>query len=491
MPRFLAPTLLTAVLVLPGLAFAQVDPNSSPNSTQQPTQTQSDQATKAPQSQPASPPNFFLKDGKLPLSADASHYVKFTLLNQVWMRYNQSNPGTTVGGYDQPNTYDIGIRRFRIQMYGQLTDRVFIYSHFGINNFSYDADRKSGGTPGASQSGTGGFFLHDAVGEYAIVKNKVSFGAGLSAWNGLARYASSATGSIMGLDLPLVEETTNDVNDQFGRKLSVYLKGKLGKLDYRAAITNPMIMQKATSYSTAITTNASFSNRPPKAQYQGYFQYQFLDQESNLTPYSAGTYLGKKKVFNIGAGFIVQPDAVWYTPTGNPADVKTKAMQQYAVDVYYDAPTSTAPNAPSVSFYAAGLHLDYGPNYTRNNAPMNPGTGTSNTLASSVFGGFGNAFPQFGTGNVVYTQLGYKLKDNLVGGTTFMPYFSYQYSHYQRLANDVNYYDMGINWLLAGHTSKFTLAYQNRPYYVLNSDSRGIVDSRRSAVVLQYQVFFN
>lgn len=64
------------------------------------------------------------------------------------------------------------------------------------------------------------------MGEYAIVKDKLSLGAGLGAWNGLARSASSS-GTIMGLDLPLVEETTNDVNDQFGRKLSVYAKGKL------------------------------------------------------------------------------------------------------------------------------------------------------------------------------------------------------------------------------------------------------------------------
>ena len=133
------------------------------------------------------------------MNADGSHYFKITLVNQVWLRYNQSNPGTTVGGFAKPSTYDIGIRRFRIQLYGQLTDRVFIYSQIGLNNLSYNADRKSGGTPGASQSGTGGFFLHDAVGEYAIVKTKLSLGSGLGAWNGLARYASSATGTIMGL----------------------------------------------------------------------------------------------------------------------------------------------------------------------------------------------------------------------------------------------------------------------------------------------------
>jgi hypothetical protein len=484
MKQVVFPAVLSAALLFPVLVSAQV--NSSPD--QQATQTQADQATDQPRPAPPAP-NFFLKDGKLPLNADASHYVKFTLLNQVWMRYNESNPGTTVGGYNVPNTYDIGIRRFRIQFYGQLTDRVFIYSQIGINNLSYNADRKSGGTPGANQSGTGGFFLHDAVAEYAIVKNKLSFGAGLGAWNGLARYASSSAGTIMGLDLPTLEETTNDVTDQFGRKLSMYVKGKLGKLDYRLAISDPLLYQKAAGYVATPSANASFSSMPPKPQYQGYFSYQLKDQESNLTPYTAGTYLGKKSVFNIGAGFIVQPQAMWYTQ-GSPTTVQTKAMKQYAVDVFYDAPLSTAPDAASVSFYAAGLHLDYGPSYIRNNAPMNPGTGSS--LTNTTIGGFGNSFPEYGTGNAIYSQLGYKLKDNLVGTSTFMPYVAYQYAHYARLTDDVNFYDAGINWLVTGHTSKFTLSYQNRPYYITRiSDGLNVVDSRRSAVILQYQVYFN
>lgn len=486
MQQLLAPAVLGAALFLPGLARAQILPAPALGA---PAQTQLEQPTAGPRPAPPAP-NFFLKDGKLPLNADGSHYFKITLVNQVWLRYNQSNPGTTVGGFAKPSTYDIGIRRFRIQLYGQLTDRVFIYSQIGLNNLSYNADRKSGGTPGASQSGTGGFFLHDAVGEYAIVKTKLSLGAGLGAWNGLARYASSATGTIMGLDLPLVEEATNDVNDQFGRKLSLYAKGKLGKLDYRLAVADPLLYQKAVGYTAVIGPNATFSGRPSKAQYQGYLQWQLLDQESNLTPYAAGTYLGKKKVFNVGAGFIVQPQAVWYRASATSADTLAKAMQQYAVDVYYDAPLSTAPDAPSVSFYAAALHFDYGPGYVRNNAPMNPGTGTTNA-ANNQIGGFGNAFPQFGTGNIIYSQLGYKLKDNLVGTTTFMPYISYQYAHYARLTDDVNYFDSGVNWLLAGHTSKLTLSYQNRPYYATTSAGLNVVQARRSAVVAQYQVFFN
>ncbi|UOQ51663.1 hypothetical protein [Hymenobacter cellulosivorans] len=421
------------------------------------------------------------KDGKLTLNPDGSHYIKFTLLNQVWARYNQSNPGTQVNGFNKPETYDIGIRRFRMQFFGQLTDRVFIYSQIGINNYSYLSERKAG------------FFLHDAVGEYAVVKNKLSLGTGLGAWNGLSRFTASATGSIMGIDLPLVAETTNDVNDQFGRKLSIYAKGKLSKLDYRVALSDPLDITRGSAGTAALTRNANFSRRPGQPQYQAYLMWQFRDQESNLTAYNTGTYLGKKNVLNVGAGAIVQPKAMWYL-ADNGRDTLTQAMKQVAVDVYYDAPLDTAKGAPSVHFYAVGMHLDYGPGYLRTNGPMNPATGTRpNTPAytnNALLGEFGNQFPQYGTGNVLYSQLGYKLRDNLVGSTTFMPYVSYQYSHYKRLADDLHYYDAGVNWLLAGHTSKLTLSYQNRPFYITNSRGENVVDRRRSAVVAQYQVSF-
>lgn len=85
-----------------------------------------------------------LKDGKFYINEDGSRYLKFTLNTQVWLRYNESNPGTTVNGFSKSSTTDIGIRRFRIQMFGQLTDRVFVYTQFGQNNFNYLSDRKTG-----------------------------------------------------------------------------------------------------------------------------------------------------------------------------------------------------------------------------------------------------------------------------------------------------------------------------------------------------------
>ncbi|HTE30075.1 MAG TPA: hypothetical protein VK666_06860, partial [Chryseolinea sp.] len=78
-----------------------------------------------------------IEELRLKLNEDGSHYLKWTFLNQVWLRYNDSNPGTTVLGDPASQTFDIGLRRTRIQFYGQLTDHVFFYTQFGQNNFNF------------------------------------------------------------------------------------------------------------------------------------------------------------------------------------------------------------------------------------------------------------------------------------------------------------------------------------------------------------------
>lgn len=416
------------------------------------------------------PENNFFKDRKFYLNDDGSNFVKLTFMTQAWLRTADYNPGTTINDMPKSSGTDIGIRRYRVQLYGQLTDRVFTYTQFGENNFNNISDRKLG------------FFVHDAYGEYAIDKTKISLGIGISGWSGLSRFASSSVGNMMGIDLPLYQETTNDVTDQFGRKLSVHAKGKLGKLDYRVAMAQPMSIQKSAGYNPAngISTASTFSARPPKMQYNAYVMYQFKDQESNMTPYNTGTYLGKKNVFNVGAGVIYQQDAMWRLNAAN--DTISSNMLHLAADIYYDAPAGDKGEA--ISLYGNLAHYDYGKDYIRNSGPMNPANGNNNP---TILNGGGNAFPMFGTGTVAYMQAGYKFRDNLIGTTTLMPYFSVQYADYDRLNDAMTYYDAGVNWILAGQTSKFTVAYQNRPVFNIAGNS---ID-RKGAIVAQYQIFFN
>lgn len=412
-----------------------------------------------------------LKDGKIWLNEDGSNYFKFTLLMQTWVRNTDLNPGSTVNGYAKDNITDIGIRRARMQAFGQVADRVFIYTQVGMNNYSYTADRKAG------------FFIHDVTGEYEVVRKKLSMGAGLTAWNGLTRFSAPSVGSILGIDAPLFEQTTNDVSDQFLRKLSIYAKGKLGRLDYRLVMSNPMNVTKSAGYSSVITSYSNFSPMPANMQFQGYFQWQLLDQEANTTAYATGTYLGSKRVLNIGAGFQYQKNAMWHNNVAG--DTISTDMKHFAVDVYYDAPVNKQ-KGTAVSAYAAFINFDHGPGYLRNQATMNPATGTTN---STLINGSGNGYPSFGTGNLFYMQVGYKLQDKLVGNTTFMPYASLQHAGYERLDKTMNYWDAGVNWLLKGHTSKLTFAYQNRPVYSQQTAGNASLMAHKGAFLMQYQVF--
>jgi hypothetical protein len=198
-----------------------------------------------------------------------------------------------------------------------------------------------------------------------------------------------------------------------------------------------------------------------------------------------GTYLGKKKVFNIEAGFITQKDATWTSEDGG-VTTNYHNMNLWSVALYYDAPLNVE-KGTALSAYAGYFNLDYGTNYLRYNGIMNPANGITN---GPYAGSQGNAFPMFGTGKVIYTQVGYLLKKDLLGSVgTLMPYASLMSADYDRLSDGMNVFDVGVNWLIKGHTSKISLDYQNRP--VFEAQGQDLVKvSTKSQVVLQYQVAF-
>ena len=425
-------------------------------------------------------PSQRFKDGlKIYLNDDSTRYIKATGLAQIWLRYNDNNPGSTIYGTPKKETFDVGLRRVRYQIMSQVNKRVFFYTQVGINSVNSLSVRKTG------------LFFHDVTAEYAVHKNYLTIGGGLSGWNGTSRYSSSGVASILGLDLPIVQETTNDVSDQFVRKLGVYAKGKISGFDYRASVSNPFPLQNslnavATLPSTG-TNVAYFSTKAPELQYQGYFMYQFLDKESNQLPYMTGSYLGKKRVLNIGSGFAFQKNAMWYR---NPnLDTISTPLQQFAVDIFYDSYINKD-KQNAITAYASFLNYDFGPNYIRNVGPMNTATGTS---GAASFNGAGNAFPLIGTGSVMYAQVAYLFKKDLLKSQgTLQPYASAIYAHYQKLKDPMLVYSVGLNWIMSGQNSKLSLDYESRP--IFNADANGELretkSARRGMLVLQYQVAF-
>jgi hypothetical protein len=412
------------------------------------------------------------------LNSDSTRYIKATGLAQLWIRYNYNNPGSTIFGKPQEETFDVGIRRARYQVLGRISERTFLYMQAGINNFNYLSARK---TP---------LFFHDVTAEYTVIKTRLTLGAGLHGYNGTARYTSSATGSILGLDLPFVEEATNDISDQFVRKPGLYAKGKLARLDYKFSFSTPLPVQTALSPVASLDTslrNFSFYNpEPPKPQSSGYLMWQFLEKESNLLPYMTGSYLGKKRIFNIGAGFSYQADGFWYRslPAGDTVRVP---LSQFAVDIFYDIPVNKN-KMNAVTLYAAFLNYNFGPNYIRNVGIMNP---TNGVTGSSSFNGTGNAAPVIGTGTVIYLQGAWLFKKDLLGGEgTLQPYFHFVYAEYERLKSPMYIYSTGINWLITGHQAKISIEYQDRPIFAGGANTELKETSRRGCILMQYQLAF-
>ncbi|WP_229725492.1 hypothetical protein [Hymenobacter baengnokdamensis] len=408
------------------------------------------------------------------LTADSATFLKLNFVAQVWARYNDSNPGTTVNGELASSTTDVGIRRARLVLSGQLTPRVYMFVQFGQNSFSYLSPRKAGA------------FFHDITVDYAVVKKALSLGAGLNGWNGPSRYANSSVSSLLTLDTPLFQETTNDVNDQQVRKLGVYAKGKLGKLDYRLAIGKPFVTQTASPAPDPLGRNSTFSTLNPHAETHGYLMYQFLDQESDAAASNVGSYLGRKRVFNIGAGFVHQGNAMWHTTA--TGDTISQALNLLAADVFYDAPVNAA-KGTAVTAYGGYYHYDFGPGYLKNASAMNPANGVKSSVGS--FNGPGNSYPSLGTGHVLYAQAGYLLPRGLLGSYgTLQPYASTQYARYDRLADPMVLTNLGVNWLLYGNTSKLTFNYQNRPVFTAQHNGDITATDRKGEYVLQYQVAF-
>ena len=398
------------------------------------------------------------------------HWLQFSSFAQLWSRITENNPGTTVNDERQDVTTDISIRRFRLGLASKPVDNLYVFFQLGVNNLNYLSPR------GTSID------LLDAYVQYEL-SPYIAIGGGKSFWNGLSRFTSPSSSKLMGYDLNFVASPTLDSTDDLIRRLSIYVKGKIGPIDYRFILAKPLSVQNSGAFNPEpIEGIARFIDKRPNPQFSGYAKYEFWEKESNLSPANVGSYLGTKKVMNIGIGFTHQTDALWSLNQGMET---YHNMSLFAIDAFMDFPINKDKKT-ALTTYLSFFDFDFGPNYIRLLGANNPANGVN--AAEGSFNGRGNTFPISGTGTSTFAQIGFLFESmgEHKNHGQLQPYLAAQYSNFDRFENPMFYYDLGVNWYLNGHASKFTLNAENRPIFQ-DTDSGIRSNDRKWMFVLQYQ----
>lgn len=368
---------------------------------------------------------------KVKLTEDGAKYFRIISWAQMQALYSDNVP-------DNASNVSMNLRRARILMYSQISKNFLIVTHFGLNSLTSNSMSPTG-TGSGSQ-----LFFHDVWAQYSLGSNH-AIGGGLHYFNGISRLNNQSTLNMLTMDNNRQSWSTLGLTDQFARHLGVFGKGSFGKLQYRVAI-NDATTNNLDTRTPEINGGAVYAgkrllgSKTSAFAYTGYFDYHFLEEESNFLPYKVGTYLGAKKIFNIGAGFFTHPNGA-VIATDSLGGIEGQNVQLFSGDIFIELPLGSKDGA--ISGYAAYQYNDYGENYL---------------------------FSAYGTGNMIYSHIGYVIPGN-IKKTRFQPYVSYANNTYEASNDNRNIIGGGINAYFSGHNSKLTFDYKNSQFGITKTNT--------------------
>lgn len=366
------------------------------------------------------------------MNEDGSKFTRVILWGQAWFQ-----------DYEGHNKNDgFSVKRARVLMYSKLNDRFLILTHFGVNGVN------ANNMTSAGKSDDVQLFLHEMYLQYKIT-NYLNMGAGIHNWGGISRLNGQGTINMMTLDNNRSSWSTLGLSDQFANHLGMFLNGSYGKFNYRFNVSDALVKTSdGTPLTVLLPNQEKYLGKAlldkGKYAFSGYVDYQLLDKENLALPYRVGTYLGAKKIFNVGAGFFAQPNAI--VKADAVGDLTSKNVTHFNVDAFYDSPVGT--NNAAVTAYAQFQNSSMGDNYV------------SGDVA--------------GNGNQFYGHLGYLIgKADKEGVHKYrnrlQPYVAYSYRDFTALPKAAQDYRVGCNFYLDGHNAKITAEYQNSAHLPKNT----------------------
>ncbi|MDA9316295.1 hypothetical protein N9Q58_00070 [Polaribacter sp.] len=385
------------------------------------------------------------------LNKEKTKYLWINILGQTEVNFRK----------EQVN---FNVKRTQLFLSAKVSDRIMLSTYFTTSNLNNKTLLSSAQGDG-NQLSLNGLYM-----DVDLIPGSLRVGAGLHYVNGISRLTNYSSFTSMTYDAPGSANLGDGFYpawwgygyaDQFSSPLGVYVIGDFDKFHYQVSINNAMVNNFASDFgNNTITGDYTYQsnhffqgidNGKAAMNYQGYFEYQFLDKEWHDYTFRKGTYMGSQSVFNIGAGFFYQPNAFIRSTSGAdivaPTEtillsnaVSTVAATSFAIDVFYDAPLGDG----AINAYVASYHNDFGEK-------------------GAVFG--------TGSGSALYGQLGYLLPVTLGKKTKLMPYFSYMSQNFDHTPNNSYEGSLGLNLFFYSHKLKLTPEYVFGKKGTLNAKS--------------------
>lgn len=368
------------------------------------------------------PKSYPYKPMKVKLNEDGSAFVRFLTWQQMWAVSDLQE-----GADSAPKP---SIRRSRFAFLAKFNPKFQLFMQWGLNSLT------TNNLDGLGNGGDGPqMFLHDAHIEYSFSK-AFTVGYGLHYWQGLSRATNQSTINKFTLDAtrPFVHWQDIAQTNQFARKLGLYAKGTIANnFNYRIAISSPRSagnLGAVPSDSTGVAKYGAWGlDDGGKYIVEGYLTYSFWDKEGNALPFYTGTYLGNKKILNLGVGFYsFSNSSIASNPNGSVEYFNTSHI---AADLFMEKPFGEKGANGMLSAYLAYYNFDYGPNADN------------------------NSVVRAATGSVLFAEIGY-----LLPGKKIMPYVSMQSRNYDA-SGEGSTLNLGATYFVSGHNLKITGEYHN------------------------------
>lgn len=353
------------------------------------------------------------------LKVSEESWLAFTYEMQLYLQYRDQGTGPSRGD----NTTDIYFRRNRLGFRGQVTERYGF-----LLQIEHQGDRTIDDI-NVREEPIDRFTVLDAF-LLAKFDNAFQLRAGLTK-DPLVREHNEACFFPLSVDRSLFVYTPLR---RESRDFGVLLWGNLyeDRIQYKVAAMKGLDRRDAPGSSL---------------RYTGRVHLTLLEPE-NL-PIYFGTYLGKKKVLTVGAGFQFEPDAVFGNVT---AGTFPKDYQAWTADIFFEYPVESV---GTFTASAAFLEIDFDDAYKG---------GDPDPFAVGIHG----------EKNGWYAKAGYMLPNKVGPGNVqfFGRFEDWNFAELQGIVDQqIDWYAFGLNYLLKGHDLRVTLEYSVNDFEKENANN--------------------